>query len=519
MQQPLAPSHALATGIGVPDWIGFHSRYRPNAKAFHSADSGQSFTYLEVHQRIDRLAHWLRTSAGVKKGDRVMLLSRVTVEAFEVQFACARLGAIFVPVNWRLSINELEKIADDAQPAVLIYQKEFRDAARALGSRENCSSLAFDDKAASSWSEGIGSEEHVEIVPEELDWESIWTILYTSGTTGKPKGVMISYRMMYFNVLNFIPVSGVSFNSVFLCAMPIFHTGGLSCYANPVLYCGGTVVVMADFKPEAALDLLIDTRLNITHFFGVPAIYLMIAESERFQTARFAKLEVAGLGGAPATESLVARWLSKGVPLQPSYGMTEIGPAIAISNADQVAGKLRSSGHPVMNMEVRIADEHNRPVAPGEVGELQVKGPVVMSGYWNDPKRTEETFVDGWFRTGDVARLDAEGCLYIVDRYKDLYISGGENVYPTEVENAISKHPAVLQVAVIGVEDPKWGEVGKAFVVLKPGRELAAEALNDHLKDLLASYKRPKHYRFVPELPATSSGKVKKQDLPRALDD
>lgn len=505
--------------VGVADWIAYHSRYRPNDVAFRSADSGHSFTYLEAHKRIDRLAHWLGSTAGVKAGDRVMLLSRVTVEAFELQFACARIGAIFVPVNWRLSVGELVQIAHDAEPAVLVYQKEFGELAKGVSAQQECALLAFDDRAVSSWAEGIGEGDHPKVVPVRLDWESTWTLLYTSGTTGKPKGVMISYRMMYFNVLNFIPVSGVSYNSVFLCAMPIFHTGGLSCYANPVLYCGGTVVVMGDFSGEAALDLLIDTNLNISHFFAVPSIYLMISESERFDTARFARLEVAGSGGAAATESLVARWLAKGVPLQPSYGMTEIGPAIAISSPDQVAGKLRSSGHPVMNMDVRIADEHGREVPVGEVGELQVRGPVVMSGYWNDPERTEATFIDGWFRTGDAARLDAEGCLYIVDRYKDLFISGGENVYPNEVENAIAKHPSVLQVAVIGVEDPKWGEVGKAFVVLRPGRTLEIEELNVFLKDHLASYKRPKHYRFVPELPATSSGKVKKHDLRRETND
>src|SRR5690606_30423222 len=166
-----------------------------------------------------------------------------------------------------------------------------------------------------SWADGVGEDDHLEVVPVRHDWESRCTLLYTSGTTGKPKGVMISYRMMYFNVLNFIPVTGVSFNSVFLCAMPIFHTGGLNCYANPVLYCGGTVVVMGDFKPEPALDLLVDTKLKISHFFGVPAMYLMMSESERFGDARFARLEVAGVGGAAATESLVAKWLSKGVPL------------------------------------------------------------------------------------------------------------------------------------------------------------------------------------------------------------
>lgn len=193
--------------------------------------------------------------------------------------------------------------------------------------------------------------------------------------------------------------------------------------------------------------------------------------------------------------------------------MTEIGPAIAVSNVAYVRDKLRSVGHPVMNADIRIVDDGNREVATGDVGELQVRGPVLMSGYWRKPEQTQASFVDGWFRTGDAARLDEDGCLYIVDRYKDMYISGGENVYPNEVENAIAKHPAVLKAAVIGVEDPKWGEVGKAFVVVKPGQILAAQALDEHLKPLLASYKRPKFYEFLEDLPQTGSGKVKKHNL------
>jgi len=496
------------------DWIRFHARHRPDAIAFRSAETGVSLTYKQTNSRIDAIASRLSAKNSVGQGDRVLHLSRPTIEAFEVQFACARLGAIFAPLNWRLSIAELHDIALDAAPTVIFYQAEFQAAAKAIGERTGCHLIEFQGKRGNGSYEYIVEEKTQLPLPKiDVDWESTWILLYTSGTTGRAKGVMLSYRMMYFNALNFIATSEISTDTVFLCSMPIFHTGGLNCYSNPVLYCGGTVVTMGEFNAERAIDIMVDPSLKISHFFGVPSMFLMMSELGSFARAKFAALKVAGLGGAPATESLVDQWLLKGVPLQPGYGMTEIGPAVAIGNIDRVREKIRSVGQPVMNMDIRIADINNCEVKAGEIGEIQVKGPVLMSGYWNRPEQTANAFVDGWFRTGDAGRLDEEGFLYIVDRYKDMYISGGENVYPTEVENAIAKHPAVLRSAVIGVTDPKWGEIGTAFVVLRCDERLTENELKAHLKALLANFKLPKSYIFVNDLPQTASGKVKKQEL------
>lgn len=506
-----------SSALKFHDWIRFHARHHPQAVAFRSAESGVSLSYKQTNARIDALASALRAQHSVGRGDRVLHLSRTTVEAFEVQFACARIGAIFVPLNWRLSTAELQDVAADAEPAVMIYQAEFESAARAVAQRQGCLLIEFQGKRASGSYETVVEARTLPVLrDEQMDWESTWILLYTSGTTGRPKGAMLSYRMMYFNALNFIPTAKLSTDTVFLCCMPTFHTGGLNCYANPVLFCGGTVVVMGEFNAERALGLMADPSMGITHFFGVPSMYLMLSELASFANARFPAFKVAGLGGAPATESLVDKWLSKTVPLQPAYGMTEIGPAIAVSTIERVRDKIRSVGQPVMNIEIRIADAAGCPVKVGEIGELQVKGPVLMSGYWNQPEQTAKAFRDGWFCTGDAGRLDDEGFLYIVDRYKDMYISGGENVYPTEVENAIAKHPAVLRSAVIGVADPKWGEVGRAYVVLKSESRLTEDALRAHLLGLLADFKLPKSYAFVKDLPQTASGKVKKQDL-RAL--
>lgn len=502
------------SSIRFYDWIRFHARHRPASIAFRSAETGASLTYEQTNRRIDLLATTFRQQYSARRGDRVLLIARSTIEAFETLFACARVGAIFVPLNWRLSVDELLNIADDAQPTVIVYQAEFKGVAQAIAQAQGCAIVEFDSAGdQNTYKRAIEGGVVDEALLDSVDWETPWVIMYTSGTTGQPKGVMMSYRMVCFNALNFIPVTGLSTATVFLCCLPVFHTGGLHCYATSVLYCGGTVVVMGDFDAQKAVQLMVDPNIGITHLFGVPTVYQLMSDLSCFEGAVFPALKCAGVGGAPATETLVDKWLSKGVPLQPAYGMTEIGPAIAMSNTERVRGKLRSVGQPVMNMEMRIVDHSNVPVADGQVGELQIKGPVLMTGYWNKPQQTESAFVDGWFQTGDAARLDEDGFLYIVDRYKDMFISGGENVFPTEVENAIAKHPGVSRCAVIGVSDAKWGEVGKAFVVLKSDQDVNDCSLNVHLSTLLARYKIPKSYVFVNDLPQTGSGKVKKQDL------
>jgi len=516
MQNPAHQDAVPASAIGASDWIRYHASHRPDSVAISSVSNGRSFTYRQFSERIDALAHWLTTACGVKSGKRVLHLSKTRIEAFEVQFACMRLGAIYVPVNWRLNIAELLVIAADAEPCVTVYEPAFENAARAIEKQQHCTLLVFaeDGVEDSPYEQALARK----LQPFEsigpLDWETTWILLYTSGTTGVPKGAMLSYRMMSFNALNFIPTVNLSSSTTFLCCTPIFHTAGLNCYANPVFYCGGHVIVMSDFAPQKTLELFSSKAVGITHFFAVPTMYQSISELKNFAQASFPTLINAGCGGAPATESLVSRWLDKGIPIQPAYGMTEIGPAIAISNTAHVQNKRLSVGHFAMNGEMRVVDEKNQPVHPGSVGELQVRGAILMSGYWKKPKQTRESYTDdGWFRTGDAVRQDTEGCLYIVDRYKDMYISGGENVYPTEVENAIAKHPAVLRTAVIGVKDAKWGEVGEAYVVLKQGSDVTHEKLNEHLAALLARYKLPKMYHFVDELPQTGSGKVKRAEL------
>ncbi len=500
--------------LNYGDWIGYHARSRPAHIAVRETIGGREVSYAEFDRRISRLAAGLASKHGVRRGDRVMVIAKNCLEAFEVMFACARIGAIFVPVNWRLALPEVRFIAADAEPRVVIYESEFAPSAAAVSETGGVPGIEIDaENPACAYVELLGSAVSKDWRPCAVDWEDTWNILYTSGTTGKPKGAMLSYRMMYFNVLNFASPVKLGCDSTFLCAMPLFHTGGLNCYATPVFFLGGTVILMREFDPAQALALMSDPNMSITHFFGVPQIYSALSQLDAFDATEFPAMVVAGVGGAPASDSLVKLWLSKGVPLQPAYGMTEIGPAITITPLDRVGEKIGSAGQPAMNLELRIADERGAAVESGQIGEIWVRGPVLMSGYWRNPSGTDDAMRDGWFKTGDAARMDADGFVFIVDRFKDMYISGGENVYPNEVENVINACPGVLSVAVIGVADEKWGEVGCAYVVPREGHGLTPERMRAHCLAHLAKYKIPKKFLFVGELPRTASGKVMKREL------
>lgn len=500
----------------VADWIEYHAASTPAQLAVRDIAGGRTLTYAQLDDRIGRLANAFASRHGVCHGDRVVVLAKNCLETLEILFACLRLGAIFVPVNWRLAYPEVEFICKDAEPRVVVHEAEFDETALAVGRLIGAGVVEIGSQQPETGYDWlIGQPAASGWQPVELDWEETWMILYTSGTTGNPKGAMLSYRMMYFNVLNFTSPVKLGSDSVFLCVMPLFHTGGLNCYVTPVFFHGGTVIVMREFDAPLTLAVLADPALGVTHFFGVPQIYTALSQCDGFDTARFPAMVIAGVGGAPASDALVKLWLGKGVPLQPAYGMTEIGPAITITPVHRVLEKLGSSGRPAMNLELRIVDRQGMPVEPGSIGEIMVRGPVLMSGYWRNPQRSAEAFQDGWFRTGDAARMDADDFVFIVDRFKDMYISGGENVYANEVENVISSMPGVVSVAIIGVPDERWGETGCAYIVQQRGAGLTDEALRQYCTGRLARYKIPSAFRFVEELPRTASGKVLKGELRR----
>lgn len=495
------------------DWIAHHARNSPGTLAAHDLGEARKLTYLQLDARIARLASWLQ-SRGVGRGDRAAILAQNCTDFFELQFACGRLGAVFVPLNWRLTVPELRFIVGDAAPKVLIHDPEFSETAVALTATVAGLTLLERRGPHSAYEAALGS---VQPLPTEacarITHDDVSTIMYTSGTTGRPKGAMITHGMTFWNVVNLGGPAEISYASVFLCVLPLFHTGGLNCYSNPVFHAGGTVIVPRAFEPGEALALIHDPQVGLTHFFGVPAHYQFMCQHEQFAHTDLSRIKVAGVGGAPMPVPLLEIWLARGVALNQGYGMTETSPAVLVLDRRDAARKIGSAGQKVLHTEVRIVDETGLDVPVGEMGELWVRGPNITPGYWNRPDANLSSFTDGWLHTGDAARVDEEGFYYIVDRTKDMYISGGENVYPAEVESVLYQLPELAEAAIIGVADERWGEVGKAIVVLKPGCSLSAEQIIDHCRDNLARFKLPRSVQFVEALPRNATGKVHKPTL------
>ena len=515
MSQPSSPSSRPAESP-VVDWIAHHARWFPRREAVHDLASGRRFTYADFDERISRAALWMRDRFGVGRGDRVAVLSHNDSDVFEAQFACQRLGAIFMPFNWRLATPELEFICGDAEPRAFLHGVEFEAAvaevARTCGI-EHVAALA--NGGPSEYEAGLAGAGGT-LADPGVELGDTWTIMYTSGTTGRPKGARNTYRMGLYNTLNSVVACEVGPRARNLVFLPTFHTGGLNVYANPVFQTGGTNVVMRTFDPGRFLRILSDRDTPLTHALGVPTNFLMTAEEPGFADADIGHLTVLGVGGAPAPLALLERYAEKGAPLQQLWGMTETGPLGLVLSADQALAKAGSSGLPVMYSELRVVDDEGNDLGPDATGELMIRGPNVTPGYWNRPEANRDSFTgDGWFHTGDAARTDGDGYFYIVDRWKDMFISGGENVYPVEVENAIYELDGVLENAVVGVPDAKWGEVGRAYVVLKDGSNLDGGAILEHCRDRIARYKVPKQVRFVGELPHNATGKILKHELPR----
>lgn len=493
------------------DWIAHHARTRPDKLAQVDLGTNRRFTYAEMDDRCSRLAAGLRDAHGIEFGDRVAVLANNNTNFFEVQFACWKLGAIFTPLNWRLAQPEIEFILGDCRPKLLIVDDSFVDvAAQVVADGADVTVANWD---VESEYEGLLSASAPLERAVDCTHDTPITIMYTSGTTGRPKGCIITQGMVFFNAINLVEFCMVGTETTCLTVLPLFHTAGLNVFANPAYHFGGTNVVMRDFDPGKALELLGDADLAITHFMGVPTIYLFMSQHPNFETASFPIVKSAALGGAPSPLPLLEAWGAKGLPLQQAFGMTETSPLSTALKPEDAMVKIGSAGLPALHTEVRVVDEDGNDVAPGEVGEIWTRGPNVTPGYWEYPEANEASFVDGYLKTGDAARIDEEGYIYIVDRWKDMYISGGENVYPAEVETVLYQLDAVGEAAIIGVPDERWGEVGRAIIVLKPGAALDEATVISHCTEQLAKFKVPTSAVFVDELPHNATGKVLKREL------
>jgi len=493
------------------DWIAHFGRRAPDKIAAIDLASERRFSYAQFDARISRLASHLRDRLNVRRGDRVAVLALNTTDTLEVQFATFRIGAVFLPLNTRLTVPELQYIVGDASPTVMIHDADLADIALTVAKLCNvASTLLFG--ADGSYEAAIAATEPLDRF-EDLTHDDISTIMYTSGTTGQPKGAIITHGMTFWNCVNLGGPAFISPSTVLLTVLPLFHTGGLNCYTNPVLHAGGTVLIMRVFDPGIALRLISDPAFGINSFFGVPSIYQFMAQHPSFESADFGRLIIGGVGGAPMPVPLLKVWEARGVALQQGYGMTETSPAVLTLDRDDAVRKAGSSGKPVLHTEVRIVRPDGTDADVGELGELWVKGPNVTPGYWNRPDANQSSFTDGWLHTGDATRVDDEGFYYIVDRWKDMYISGGENVYPAEVENVLHQIAAIAEAAVIGVPNLQWGEVGMAIVAIKSGQALNEADIHVHCAANLARFKCPRLIRFVDALPRNATGKIHKPTL------
>ena len=503
-------------------WVARHAE--SGGERLAVVDEARRLDYAALERRIQRLAGWLR-GIGVAEGDRVGILLGNCSAYLEVLLGTARIGAIAVPINTRLSSHEVRFLLDDCSPRALIYGSEQRALARdacTATSEAPPSRLEVSDGSASGCAYEAalsGSEPCRRIAPVAA--EAPMLLMYTSGTTGQPKGALLPHRKALYNSKNAELYFGIEPSDRVLVVAPLFHSLGLQILAMPVLHCGGSLVLQRRFDPERLLEAI--GREAIDYLGGVPTLYQRLLETmDQAAPGRFdlGSLRFLFTAGAPAPAELVHAYARRGLPLIQGYGQTESSTlcCVPVADAERKAGSV---GRPVRHAELRLVDPDSlarpvcdwRDVDSGEKGEIVVRGPIVMLGYWQRPEDTAETLREGWLRTGDLATRDEEGFFTLVGRLRDMFISGGENVYPAEVEAVYGEHPAIREIAVVGVPDERWGESGRAHVVLRPGARIGAEDLRAWGRERLAAFKIPRHFVFEAELPRTASGKVQKHRL------
>ena len=500
----------------VNNWLTRREMLTPNKTALiDTVNNNRRITYREWNRQVNRTAHFLREGLGVQKGDRVSVLAMNCVEYLDLWFACSKIGAILHLLNWRLTPHELGQLVADATPSVLAYGQEFAAHTGALrGVAESIRHLvALDQQLPPGdvpFSER-GRYPDAEPPEVELAWDDAWAICYTGGSTGFPKGVIVSHGQMTAISVDLVTYLGLTADDVGIVATPLFHMGGFAFPSLPFVHVGGTCIVTRRFDADQTFDLLRDA--GVTAFWGLPSMYTMLQQHPRWAEVDLSRLRICASGGGSLPAPVREKLWERGADLFVVYGLTEAGPALSLPPEGR-RRKPDSVGVPLMHVDAKIVDDEGNECGPDQVGELLLRGPQVFGGYWNNPEETARAFTaDGWFHTGDLFRRDSEEYYYIVGRIKEMIKSGGENIYCAEVESVLSQHPAVLEAALIGVADPKWGEVGRAIVVLKPGATLGADELIAFCQAKLARFKLPRSVVFVDALPTIGPGKVDRVGL------
>jgi fatty-acyl-CoA synthase len=490
------------------DWVGRWGKSFPQAEAIVDVPTNRRYTYGSLRDEVHRMANFLSAELRIGKGDRVAVLSLNRAEYIILFFATSRLGAILVPLNFRLAVNEFIYYVEDSQPKAFFFDKDHCPVVAGLKSKIRIPHyVCFDeDESVGRSLVSVWGKLSADPPPEvDLSASDPQLIIYTSGTTGLPKGVIMTYGMITWNSINTNLGWGLHHGERTILHSALFYTAGWNVFTLPLFHSVGTNILIQRFDADLILDLI--QRERITVFFAVPTMYQMMIESPRFKATDTSTIWFMVSGGAPLTEKIFETFKrEKKIHLREGYGLTEVGPNCFLAN-----GKLKTVGHPMPHVDVKLIDGKGNEVAPGQEGELLLRGDHVCSGYWNKPEATAEAIQEGWFHTGDLAKIDEDGHLAIVGRKKDMLISGGINIYPAEIERVLETHPQIAAAAVIGVSDEKWGEVGKVIIELKPGGSLTLEELQKFLGNRMAKYKIPKYMVIVDKLPRTvAAEKVQK---------
>ena len=508
--------------MNIAWWVQRWSELYPDKRAILFED--RLITYSDLHQRTDKTACWLQ-STGIEKGDRVAVLLRNCPEMIELYLGCCRLGAIFVPINFRLEAPEVDFVIRNVKPRVLVFGAEYSDVISALNLDQNRAPIFMatlgkvDSKHdcmdyVTEVSNLDGQRPVITGTFGPADPEEAQVIMYTSGTTGDPKGAVLSHRKTFFNCLNADIFFKMHIDDNMLIVLPLCHSGGLFIQTAPIIYKGATMIIHSKFDPIRVYEDM--NRFKVTKFLGVPTVYRALLEVKAEREECLSALKVCAIGGEKTTPELLAQCKEAGFPLRQIMGQTETSILLWASEEDWLK-KEGTVGRPVFHAEVNLMDRNDKPVLPGEIGEIVVRGSIMMTEYWQDVEKTRETIRNGWLHTGDLAYMDEDGYYYLVDRAKDMYISGGENVYPAQVEKILRSHPKIEDIAIICIPDGKWGEVGHAYVIPKKGTNVSLDDILGFCDGQLARYKWPKKVSICTNFPRTTLGKVRKEKLRKGI--
>jgi fatty-acyl-CoA synthase len=493
------------------DWIDKWAKYNPGKIALKELESGREVTYQELNRLGNNLSTILKEKHSFEKGDRFAILSENNIEYIVLFSVAQKLGITLVPLNYRLTSTELDYIIGNAEVRGILFDVKFL---------EKVSNLDSFNKIPVKYSIASLRDLNHDCLACDEGWEPVKNlvleddplfILYTSGTTAFPKGALYTHRMLFWNSINTELRLDLNSEDVSINCAPPFHTGGWNVLITPFIHHGAYTLLVESFDPDIILEMLEKEKATI--WWAVPTMLKMMADSPVFNKVKLDKLRYFVVGGESMPIPLIEKWHRKGVLIRQGYGLTEVGPNVSSLDHKDAIRKKGSIGTMNFYYDAMLVDSNSKPVDTGEIGELVLRGPTVTPGYWKNEEATRNAIREGWFHTGDLMRVDDEGYYYVVDRIKNMYISGGENVYPAEVEHMLLTHPSIAEVAIVGVPDEKWGETGMACVVLKKGSDLNHEEFFDFCLQRVAKYKAPKHLKILDELPKNEAGKIDRKKL------